>query len=324
MAEEQDIGQIDEESPRGRKSLANADADADVFKRFLVTKDRAKFAVGKSTKYLEIMRDGSVRLRDVKTSHLDAVISDPLQALQNVENAEDKILWEDKKKNKSRQFKFSTPEEKNEFFEELRKRIDSDKHKQKSKDESKYTVEVFKFVPNESKRFFISKATIRRRRERGDETKWNEYTGKVIAITNYRTVVIETYGQEMTQSQLQNGTEVIPALEVIHMCVLSMDCVQDIVTLHTKDLRTIQLDFSTFADSSLRQQFIKVVKQYVVPFDICDIFAFTDWFNLQPKHTPLSRTSDAADTHTQSQKYLNVQKKKKKKKHTHTKKKINK
>ncbi|ETO08263.1 hypothetical protein RFI_29126, partial [Reticulomyxa filosa] len=280
---------------RARESLIAFDAE--VFKRYLVTKDRAKFAVGKSIKYLEILHDGKVRVRDAKTSHLDGVISDPSKALQNVENS-DKVLWEDKKKNKSRQFKFSTAEEKKEFFEELKKRDNKDKHKQKTKD--KHSVESFKFLPHEEYVSLIYPAIVRRRRDRGDESKWNEYTDKLVAITNYRIVVVETYGHTEIQKQLQDDDKVIAALEVVHMCVMSMECAQDmVVTFHTKDLRTVQLDLSLNAVKE-RQQNIKFIKQYIFPTKDSEIFAFAQWSVLQEKaQKERNRTPKSSDVDVQ-------------------------
>eukprot|EP01084_Bolivina_argentea_P049799 91591_1 len=51
--------------------------DSEVIRRFLVTKDRPLFAAGTTTKYLEVLYDGSVRVRDVKKSTYSDPILEP-------------------------------------------------------------------------------------------------------------------------------------------------------------------------------------------------------------------------------------------------------
>merc|ERR1712154_10439 len=51
------------------------ETDSEVSRRFLVTKDKTLMAMGSTTKYLEVLYDGSVRIRDVKKS----TYSDPIQ-----------------------------------------------------------------------------------------------------------------------------------------------------------------------------------------------------------------------------------------------------
>merc|ERR1712228_101527 len=114
--------------------------DSEVNRRFLVTKDKTLMSMGSTTKYLEVLYDGSVRIRDVKKSTYSDAIDQPWEVFkkeppskQNKKNqgyASDKSeklkIYMDGKQ-KKRQFKFSTLHEKTAFFkliEDLRKKKD--------------------------------------------------------------------------------------------------------------------------------------------------------------------------------------------------------
>merc|ERR1719410_2200574 len=60
--------------------LAHSDtfiSDSEVNRRFLVTKDKTLMSMGSTTKYLEVLYDGSVRIRDVKKSTYSDAIDQP-------------------------------------------------------------------------------------------------------------------------------------------------------------------------------------------------------------------------------------------------------
>ena len=132
--------------------LTHADGFADnneVRQRFLVTKEKNMMAMGATTKYLEVLHDGSVRIRDVKRATISEPIQEPWDVfrrdaasisnssmkkptkkqIKKAEKAEksgkDNLKVYMDGKAKKRYFKFSTMDEKRGFFnliDELRRR----------------------------------------------------------------------------------------------------------------------------------------------------------------------------------------------------------
>ena len=157
--------------------------DSEVIRRFLVTKDRPLFATGTTTKYLEVLHDSSVRIRDVKKSTYSDPIREPwnvfkkdAQSHKSSKNKNSKSMKLSSKINdnddnndnckvymdgkaKKRYFKFSTKVEKNEFFDLINKLKNK---KNKSMKKQKYTSEPFIFAPYEVVGFFIRNSIVHR------------------------------------------------------------------------------------------------------------------------------------------------------------------
>ena len=170
-------------------------SDSEVIRRFLVTKDKTMMSMGSTTKYLEVLYDGTVRIRDVKKSTYSDPIHQPWEVFKRditsltgnsktkkSSEKSDKLKIYMDGKSKKRYFKFSTGQEKTEFFkliEDLRKK------KNRSSQKKKYSTEPFIFAPYEVVGFFIRNAIVFRN---GSTIK---YRDKLIAITNYRIVVVD-------------------------------------------------------------------------------------------------------------------------------------
>ena len=110
----------------------------EVRQRFLVTKEKNMMAMGSTTKYLEVLHDGSVRIRDVKKATITEPIQNPWDVFRgdagsmsnnSLKKTSKKQQKKEAKKSKGdnlkvymdgkakkRYFKFSTIEEKDEFF----------------------------------------------------------------------------------------------------------------------------------------------------------------------------------------------------------------
>ena len=292
-------------------------SDSEVIRRFLVTKDKTMMSMGSTTKYLEVLYDGTVRIRDVKKS----TYSDPIHQPWEVFKKDISSLTGNKKKSnasnekseklkiymdgksKKRYFKFSTAQEKKEFFKLI---DDLRQKKNRSSQKKKYSTEPFIFAPYEVVGFFIRNAIVFRN---GSTIK---YRDKLIAITNYRIVVVDPelpnqhkhYRSNLThtdnendddhandndpeysinvdtptkyddpldqassykQNTLKRGDHIIPALTVPHHSVYDYDIDNDkgMIKLETKDYRTITIDLSQIENTTLRTQSLFMMKRYV-------------------------------------------------------------
>ena len=296
-------------------------SDSEVIRRFLVTKDKTMMSMGATTKYLEVLYDGKVRIRDVKKSTYSDPIHQPWEVFkkdisslnpqkkstkekfqsfgskkQSDKHEKLKIYMDGKAK--KRYFKFSTGQEKKEFFdliEELRQKKD------RSIQKKKYSTEPFIFAPYEVVGFFIRNAIVFRN---GSTIK---YRDKLIAITNYRIVVVDpelpnnlynhdddeqlnnieddnnnnnniedhhkpsigSYNNPLDQASkykqntLKRGDHIIPALTVPHHSVYDYNVDNDTIKLETKDYRTITIDLSQIQNATLRTQSLFMMKRYV-------------------------------------------------------------
>eukprot|EP01084_Bolivina_argentea_P102774 184106_1 len=272
--------------------------DSEVIRRFLVTKDKTLMAMGATTKYLEVLYDGSVRIRDVKKATYSDPIFKPWETFKkDASNEHATSKTKTKKQNpkhdklkiymdgrsKKRYFKFSTMEDKKEFFkliEELR--LKKDRGNQQKK---KYSTEPFIFAPYEVVGFFIRNGVIHRA---GSSIKHRD---KLIAITNYRIVVIDpdsmgSSGIKLKQNTLKKGDHVIPALTIPHHSVYEYTVDGDVLKLETKDYRTITIDISNITNSTLRTQSLFMMERYLLPSDDKDIFAFAGYFSVTRCKTP--------------------------------------
>ena len=214
-----------------------------------------------------------------------------------------------KKKRKARKFQFSSVVEKKNFVNLIetitfdKKGLMTPKHKNvdsrtfnspiighygmagKSSHAHKrtYTMEKFIKIENEMDAVVLKDCIVRR------NGSVNEYFGKLIGLTNYRMVVKETFNEEHASAKgimnqglknqrlaIKEFDPIIPALEIFHMMVYEVNADNDNkqVTVTTKDFRTLVIDFSQVREPSLREQYVKMLKQNFLTRDDRDLFAF--------------------------------------------------
>lgn len=228
------------------------DGSDDIVRRFIVTKEGAKIALGTTTKFLEIMYNGNVRIRDAKKATLNQVIKRPLLIFQDSGKKQARIHMDSGRKKRS--FKFSSITDKNLFFKELKHyRIRS-----YALNRNRASVEPFQFAPYEVVAFFIRDACISR------SGSYNDYDRHLIAITNYRMVIVDIMHENMKQNQLNRGDQIIPAFTVAHHSVYDYNIDNDtVITIDTKDYRTITIDLGGIKNSTLRIQSLQMMKRYV-------------------------------------------------------------
>ena len=244
--------------------------DSEVLKKFLVTKDKPIFATGVSTKYLEVMYDGSVQIKDAKVNKIDQKIAFPLNVFFDSGKDSAKIYMDGTKK---RHFKFSTLHDKEHFFEVLKKKSKI------SMNTNKHTKISFEYASYELIAFFIKGANIQRR---GSSIL---HVNKLIAITNYRVIVKDKTSKN--QNKLNAGDKIIPALTIPYHCILNCEFDKnDIVTVYTKDFRTIVIDISGVGKEPIKLQSMKILKRYMIPQKMSkhknnerDIFSFASFYH---------------------------------------------
>ena len=272
-----------------------------VERRFLVTKARSMFATGATIKYIEVMKDGSVRIRDAKDSKSADWHYDPMNVFERGDINSVNVSMTNKNK-KKREFKFSSLDEKNSFFDLIDKMAQSHavggkgnsalnspiignyKVQKKTARKQRYTIEPFIKIPEEWDNPFIMKDCIIRRQ--GSEI---DYYGKLVGLTNYRMIVKETFDEEhisatavMNQARKNQPLKfserdpIIPALEIHHSSVndFVMDGDGTKVTIETKDFRTIIIDLQQVRDVTLKAQYIEMLRRHMTPTDDREVFAF--------------------------------------------------